>query len=96
LEHRRRGRQQRIIAAPGGSREAIRRIARERPGNNPAEPVFAVQKSPCFQADLVEFLNGYDVLMGRDLKNAVRRSVDDRLAGPEMFRAEIFQYDGSG
>ena len=49
--------------------------------------MLALQELAGGRTDLVQLVDGDDLLMGGNLKNTIRRGVNDRVAGGQMLRA---------
>src|SRR5690606_12536658 len=60
------------------------RLADEGASDHPADAVLTLQDLPRLEAQIIKLLSGDDLLVGRDLKDAVRRRIDNRPAGPHM------------
>ncbi len=64
-------------------------LSDERPGDHACDVVLSGQDAPRLGAPVVKLLDGDDILVGCDLEDAVRRRVDDRLPGAQVFLAEL-------
>ena len=88
VEDRRLRRRDREVLAVGGAREALRRLAGERPRDHPPDPqrMHDLRGDP---ADLEQPLEPEMRLVRRDLQHAVGRGVEDRLARRDVLDAEV-------
>ena len=86
--------------APGRHREvaAVRRalevgggLPHERPGDHPADAELEARDLVADAAPAVQLLGRDEVLVGRDLEDAVARRVEDRRAGAEVLLAQLLQ-----
>ncbi len=87
---------ERVVPTVAGAGETVGIVAKERPGDDAADGMLAVEDFAGAAAGGVEFLDGHDILMGRHLKHAVGRGVDDQVAGFEMLRAEFLDHLRAG
>ena len=69
----------------------IARDANKRTGNDAADFMLAAQQFPRRFADAVQFVDGDDLFMRRDLEDTVARGVDDRLARAHMLFAQFIE-----
>src|SRR5262245_47958774 len=64
-------------------------LSQERPGNHAANLVFTIKYPASCSANLIKSRQRNHFFMRGDLENGISRCVDNRLAGSNMFRAEI-------
>ena len=67
----------------------------ERPCDHAAEVVLSDQLATRSLTPLVQLLDRHHIFVCRDLKDAVRRRVDDRFPGPHMLVAELLENHGA-
>src|SRR5258708_16263086 len=68
----------------------------ERPGDDAANAMLAVEKFSGDSAHPIKLGHGYDAFMCGDLENAVAGGVHDGHAGADVLFAEFFQDFGAG
>src|SRR5258708_5519006 len=68
----------------------------ERPGDDAANAMLAVEKFSGDSAHPIKLGHGYDAFMCGDLENAVAGGVHDGHAGADVLCAEFFQDFGAG
>src|SRR5687768_10486915 len=66
--------------------------AEKRSRDHAADPVFAIENSSSDIADLIKALYRYHLFVGGDLKHRIGGRIDDRLSGPDMLFAKLFDY----
>src|SRR6266404_9222496 len=64
-------------------------LAQERPRNDSSNLVFAIEYAPCDLANLIKPIERNHFFMRSNLKNRVGGSVDNRLAGFDVFLAKL-------
>ena len=95
VQQRRPGRFERVVVTIGGAREGARH-ADERPCDDAANTRPARREIERRFADSVLLRDRDHVFMRGDLKHAVGRRIDDRLAGPHVLGAEPVDDLGAG
>ena len=88
IEQRLARRRQRVVVAVRRAREAPRR-ADERARDHAADAQPFANELVGDLAVAIELANRHDVLVRRDLEDAVGRRVDDRRAGPHVLGSEL-------
>ena len=88
VQHGLRRRRRREVAPVAGAREVVGAVADEGPRDDPPDAVF-VDEFARDLAQLVQAVQAEGLLVAGDLEDAVGRGVDDRLAGPHVFDAEL-------
>ncbi len=88
VEYGRRMRRRRQVASVTGADIAIGTVANKRPRDDPADPVF-IDKFTSNVAEVIQSLQTERLFMAGNLKHAVGRRVDNRLACPNVFVTEL-------
>src|SRR6185295_3453855 len=76
------------VAAVGGAGE-IMGVAADEGARDQAADIEGIAEPAGDGAQIIEAFEAEGGLMGSDLKDRIRRGVADRLAGPDVFLAEL-------
>ncbi len=95
VEHGRLGRDHREILAVVGPLPLARTVADKRPRDHPSD-VIGIEDLPRDLAAAMQFRDGDDALVSRDLEDRVAAGVDDPVAGAHVLGRQFLEDHGAG